>query len=151
MAELTRQQQKDYAKQLFLNEPGITQAEIAERVGVSKNTVCKWVNDGKWEEFKTSLLVEKDTQLAQLYRQLKQINDIVEGRDEGKRYPLPNEADTISKITKAIKSLETETNTAEKIATGKEFLSFIRKTTDLETSKLVARLFNDYLKSCING
>ena len=61
MADLTRQQQKDYAKQLFLNEPGITQAEIAQRVGVSKNTICKWVSEGRWEDLKTSMLVEKDT------------------------------------------------------------------------------------------
>lgn len=151
MAELTRQQQRDYAKQLFLNDPGITQAEIAERVGVSKNTVCKWVNEGKWEEMKTSMLVEKDAQLARLYRQLKQWNDTVELRPDGQRFLTSKEADAVLKITAAIKNLETETNTAEKMATGKEFLAFVRKTTDLETSKYVARLFNDYLKSCLNG
>jgi len=151
MSELTRQQQKDYAKQLYLNDHGITQAEIAERVGVSKNTVCKWVGDGKWEEMKVSMLVEKDTQLARLYRQLKQYNDTVELRPDGQRFFLSKEADAVLKITAAIKNLETETNTAEKMATGKEFLAFVRKTTDLETSKYVARLFNDYLKTCFNG
>lgn len=151
MADLTRQQQKDYAKQLFLNEPGITQTEIAQRVGVSKNTVCKWVNEGRWEDLKTSMLVEKDTQLARLYTQLRKWNDAVETRPDGEQYLLSKEADAVVKITAAIKNLETETNTAEKMSTGKEFLSFVRKTTDLETSKHVARLFNDYLKSCING
>lgn len=151
MTQLTRQQQKDYARQLFLNDPGITQTEISERVGVSKNTVCKWVNDGKWEELKTSMLIEKDAQLARLYRQLKQWNDTVEGRPDGQRFLQSKEADAVVKITAAIKNLETETNTAEKMATGKEFLAFVRKTSDLETSKFVARLFNDYLKSCLNG
>lgn len=151
MADLTRQQQKDYAKQLFLNEPGITQAEIAQRVGVSKNTICKWVNEGRWEDMKTSMLVEKDTQLARLYTQLRKWNDAVENRPDGEQYLLSKEADAVVKITAAIKNLETETNTAEKMSTGKEFLSFVRKTTDLETSKYVARLFNDYLKTCING
>ena len=151
MADLTRQQQKDYAKQLFLNEPGITQAEIAQRVGVSKNTICKWVSEGRWEDMKTSMLVEKDTQLARLYTQLRKWNDAVENRPDGEQYLLSKEAEAVVKITAAIKNLETETNTAEKMSTGKEFLSFVRKTTDLETSKYVARLFNDYLKTCING
>ena len=151
MADLTRQQQKDYAKQLFLNEPGITQAEIAQRVGVSKNTICKWVSEGRWEDMKTSMLVEKDTQLARLYTQLRKWNDAVENRPDGEQYLLSKEADAVVKITAAIKNLETETNTAEKMSTGKEFLSFVRKTTDPETSKYVARLFNDYLKTCING
>ena len=75
MAELTREQKKDYARQLYLNDSSITQAEIAERVGVSKVTVCKWVKEGKWEELQTSLLVGKDVQLARLYGQLKRLND----------------------------------------------------------------------------
>lgn len=151
MAELTRQQQKDYAKQLYLNEAGITQAEVADRVGVSKNTICKWAAEGRWEELKTSLLSGKDVQLSRLYRQLTQWNDNVERREDGQQFLLSKEADAVVKITAAIKNLETETNTAEKMATGREFLAFVRKTTDLDTSKYIARLFNDYLKTCING
>ena len=151
MAELTRQQQKDYAKQLYLNEAGITQAEVADRVGVSKNTICKWAAEGRWEELKTSLLSGKDVQLARLYKQLGQWNDNVERCEDGQQFLLSKEADAVVKITAAIKNLETETNTAEKMATGREFLAFVRKTTDIDTSKYIARLFNDYLKTCING
>lgn len=151
MAELTRQQQKDYAKQLYLNEAGITQAEVADRVGVSKNTICKWAAEGRWEELKTSLLSGKEVQLARLYKQLAQWNDNVERREDGQQFLLSKEADAVVKITAAIKNLETETNTAEKMATGREFLAFVRKTTDIDTSKYIARLFNDYLKTCING
>lgn len=149
MAELTREQKKDYARQLYLNDSSITQAEIAERVGVSKVTVCKWVKEGKWEELQISLLVGKDMQLARLYGQLKRLNDAIEGRDEGENFARSKEADAIVKITTAIKNLETETNIAEKMATGKEFLSFVRKTSGFDTSKEVARLFNAYIKSCL--
>ena len=58
------------------------------------------------------------------------------------------EGDTLMKITAAIRNLETETNTAEKMATGKEFLAFVRKTCGLEKSKEIARLFNAYIKTC---
>jgi len=149
MSGLTRDQKKDYAKQLYLSDSSITQAEIADRVGVSRVTLCKWVKDGKWEELQTSLLVEKDVQLARLYRQLKKWNDAVEDRPEGEQFLLSKEADAVVKITASIKNLESETNTAEKMATGKEFLSFVRKTSGFEISKEVAILFNAYIKSCI--
>lgn len=149
MAELTREQKKDYAKQLYLNDASITQAEIAERVGVSKVTICKWVKEGKWEDMQVSLLVEKDVQLARLYKQLKMWNDMVEKRPDGEQFLVSKEADAVVKITASIKNLETETNIAEKMATGKEFLSFVRKTSGFEFSKEVARIFNAYIKSCM--
>lgn len=149
MAELTKEQKKDYAKQLYLNDSSITQAEIAARVGVSKVTINKWIKDGKWEELQTSLLVEKDLQLARLYRQLKQYNDHAENRPDGERFLLSKEADAVVKITAAIRNLETETNIAEKVATGKEFLSFVRKVSGFEQSKEIAALFNAYIKSCM--
>lgn len=149
MAELTREQKKDYARQLYLNDSSITQAEIAEKVGVSKVTICKWVKEGKWEELQTSLLVGKEEQLARLYKQLKRLNDAIEERDEGKDFAGSKDADAILKITAAIRNLETETNIAEKMATGKEFLSFVRRTFGFDTSKEVARLFNAYIKSCL--
>lgn len=149
MAALTREQKRDFAKQLYLNDASITQAEIADRVGVSKATVCKWAKEGKWEEMQVSLLVEKEVQLARLYRQLKMWNDAIESRPEGEQFLVSKEADAVVKITAAIRNLETETNIAEKMATGKEFLSFVRKTSGFEMSKEVAKLFNNYLKSCM--
>lgn len=149
MAELTREQKKDFAKQLYLNDSSITQAEIAERVGVSKVTICKWVKEGKWEDMQVSLLVEKDVQLARLYKQLKMWNDRVEKRPDGEQFLVSKEADAVVKITASIKNLETETNIAEKMATGKEFLSFVRKTSGFEFSKEVAKIFNAYIKSCM--
>lgn len=149
MAELTKEQKKDYARQLYLNDSSITQAEIAEKVGVSKVTVCKWVKEGKWQELQTSLLVGKEEQLSRLYRQLKLLNDAIEDREEGKNFAGSKDADAILKITAAIRNLETETNIAEKMATGKEFLAFVRKTSGFDFSKEVAKLFNAYIKSCL--
>ena len=111
MTNLTIEQKKDYAKQLFLNDPGITQAEIAEKVGVSKVTICKWVKDGKWQELQASLLIGKEEQLARLYKQLRLLNDAIENKEDQK-FATSKEADAILKLTVAIKNLETETNIA---------------------------------------
>ena len=42
MAELTNEQKKAWAKTLYTRET-LTQAEIAERVGVSRVTVNNWI------------------------------------------------------------------------------------------------------------
>lgn len=42
MNTISRQQQKEFARTLYLRE-NLTQAEIAERVGVSRQTVIRWV------------------------------------------------------------------------------------------------------------
>lgn len=148
MANLTLEQKKDYARQLYLNDSSITQAEIAEKVGVSRVTLCKWVKDGKWQELQMSLLVGKEEQLARLYKQLRLLNDAIENK-ENQKFATSKEADAILKLTVAIKNLETEINIAEKMATGKEFLSFVRKTAGFDTSKEVAKLFDSFIKSCL--
>lgn len=148
MANLTLEQKKDYARQLYLNDSSITQAEIAEKVGVSKVTLCKWVKEGKWQELQMSLLVGKEEQLARLYKQLRLLNDAIENK-ENQKFATSKEADAILKLTVAIKNLETEINIAEKMATGKEFLSFVRKTAGFDTSKEVAKLFDSFIKSCL--
>ena len=45
---MTTGQRKEWAKLLFVKE-NLTQAEIAERVGVSRVTVNKWINAENWD------------------------------------------------------------------------------------------------------
>ena len=140
---------REFAKIIFLNEPHVTVAEIAERVGCSDKTIYKWKKEGKWEEMKTSLLMEKMAILAHYYRQLKEWNEYVDNKPEGERFLLSKESDAVVKITAAIKNLETDTNVADKIETGKEFLTFIRKIAEPSIVKEIAFLFDAYIKSLL--
>jgi len=142
-------QKKDFAKILYLNEPHITVAELAERVGVADVTIYKWKREGKWEELKTSLLTEKVAILAHYYRQLREWNNYVDNKPDGEKFLLSKESDAVVKITAAIKNLETETNVADKMETGKEFLTFIRKIAEPQIVTEVALLFDAYIKSLL--
>ena len=55
MAELTNEQKKAWAKTLYTRET-LTQAEIAERVGVSRVTVNNWIGKGNWEQDRKSVV-----------------------------------------------------------------------------------------------
>jgi len=149
MGDLTREQKKDFARNLYINNPGITQKEVAKRVGVSAQTICKWVESEKWEKLNKSLLLSKSETLSDLYDQLLEAKNAVKNREEGKRFMSSKEADAVLKITAAIKNLETETNVAEKTEVGKQFLAFVRKITDFEQSKQIASYFDMYIKSCM--
>lgn len=127
---LTNSEKKEYAKLLFTRE-SLTQKEIAQRVGTSENTISNWVNAGKWETLRRSLMVTKDEQLSQLYRQLELLNIDIEN---AKGYPDSAQADVISKLTKAISQLETETNIGQIMEVCKELISYIQQD-DLELAK----------------
>ena len=105
MAELTNEQKKAWAKTLYTRET-LTQAEIAERVGVSRVTVNNWIGKGNWEQLKASITITREEQLKNLYRQLAELNNAIMGKPEGERFPNAAEADTISKLSNAIKKLE---------------------------------------------
>jgi transposase len=76
---LKKQQEQEYAKSLFIGG-GLTQKEIAERVGVTEKTLIKWKDAGKWETLKKSLLTTKQTQLSELYDQLETLNHDIKTR-----------------------------------------------------------------------
>lgn len=145
MAELTNTQKKDWARTLYLKE-NLTQQEIADRVGVSRKTVNRWAGDGKWEEHKAGLTITREQQIANLYRQVAAINRTIEEKPEGERYATPGEADILSKLSSAIKKMETEAGVSDVISVLTGFINFIRKN-DLKKAKEITRLADAYIKT----
>jgi transcriptional regulator with XRE-family HTH domain len=144
MADLKIAQKKDWAKLLYTKE-NLTQAEIADRVGVTRVTVNKWINNEKWDLLKSSITIGKEAQLSSLYRQLNELNNAILTREDKARYAYPAEAQIISKLAEAIKKLETEAGVADIIGVGKRFIEFLRPI-DLEMAKEFTRLFDLFIK-----
>lgn len=107
MAELTSQQKKDYARTLYLKD-NLTQQEIADKVGVSRQTIIRWMAAEQWEKLKAGITLGREQQIANLHRQVMELNDLILSRPEGKRFATPAEADTLGKLAAAIKKMETE-------------------------------------------
>ncbi|WP_129616515.1 helix-turn-helix domain-containing protein [Bacteroides cellulosilyticus] len=145
MAELTNEQKKDWAKMLYTKET-LTQAEIAERVGVSRVTVNNWINKGNWEQLKTSVTMTREEQLKNQYRQLAELNEAISKKPIGQRYPNTAEADTISKITNAIKKMETEVGLSDIISVFTDLLKWLRAY-DPTQAKEITPLLDAYVKS----
>lgn len=144
MAELTNAQKKEWAKTLYLRE-NLTQQEIADRVGVSRVTVSNWVRAGKWEEQKAGLTLTRQEQVANLYRQVAEINRAISARAEGERFPNSKEADILGKLSAAIRNMEQETGIADIISVLTAFIAWLRPL-DLEKAKELTRLADAYIK-----
>ena len=144
MADLTNAQKKEWAKTLYLRE-NLTQQEIAERVGVSRVTVSNWVRAGKWEEQKAGLTLTRQEQVANLYRQVAEINRSISARAEGERFPNSKEADILGKLSAAIRNMEQEMAIADIISALTGFIEWLRPL-DLDKAKELTRLADAYIK-----
>ena len=145
MNTISRQQQKEFARTLYLRE-NLTQAEIAERVGVSRQTVIRWVGAEKWDELKASISMTAEEQIRNLQRQVIEINNSILNRESGNRYANAKEADTIVKLTTAINKLQTEAGIHEIVGVGAAFVDFMRPI-ELEKAQVFTRLFDAFIKA----
>lgn len=143
-ADLANAQKKEWAKTLYLRE-NLTQQEIADRVGVSRVTVSNWVRAGKWEEQKAGLTLTRQEQVANLYRQVAEINRAISARAEGERYPNSKEADILGKLSASIRNMEQETGIADIISVLTGFIEWLRPL-DLDKAKELTRLADAYIK-----
>ena len=149
MAKLTNSQKKEFAKTLYLKE-NLTQKEIAARVGISQQTMTRWVNAEKWELLKTSITLTRQEQISNMYRQVEEMNLYILTKEEGKRFPTASEADALGKLGAAIAKMETDVGLKDIIEVGSKFINWIRSV-DLEQAKDITALYdafiNDQLKS----
>ncbi len=140
---LTNEQKKDWGKLLYLQER-ITFQEIAARVGVSRVTVGKWAQAGRWEMLRAAVTGTREEQVRCLYMQLAQINRVIDQSQT--KYPTPPQADTIGKLTAAINKLEGDYGIADIISVSKRFLSWERNRNPERAAELSAD-FDEFIKS----
>ncbi len=121
-------QKKEWAKLLYLKSD-LNQKEIAEKVGVAEKTLSKWVNDEheNWELLKSSFIITREQELRRIYIQISELNTFISERPEGSRFATSKEADVLSKLASAAKSLEAETSISDTISVFREFSEFIKE------------------------
>lgn len=144
MAGLTNKQKKEWAYTEYVTN-NLSQKEVAAKVGVSANTMNKWVKQGNWDELRRQMLVTREKQLSRLYLQFDELTRAIEQRPEGERYANSKEADTQNKIAGTIRSLETEASVADIVEVSKRLLNYLRPINP-EKAIEVAGIFNDFIK-----
>lgn len=147
MAELTAKQKKEWAKTLFLKE-NLTIIEIADRVGTTRQTVSRWIKDGKWETLKTSLTLTREEQIAMLYRQVAEINKSISERADGERFASSKEADILGKLASAINKMESDVGIKDICEVGTKFIEWLRPV-DIDKAKDIAAIYDAFIKDSL--
>ncbi|AFL97375.1 transcriptional regulator [Ornithobacterium rhinotracheale] len=141
-----REQKKEYAKMLFLQEKNISIKELAERVGVAVNTASEWIKSEKWEGLKRNILLTRQEQLVQMQDELAEINAYIQSQEEGYRFADYKTAQIRNQLIKNIKDLETKALLPEMINALTQFLDFVR-VENLDDAQLLADYTDAFIKS----
>ncbi|SDE77765.1 helix-turn-helix domain-containing protein [Riemerella columbipharyngis] len=141
-----REQKKEYAKIIFLQEKNITIKDLAERVGVSVNTLSEWMKVEKWEGLKRNILLTRQEQLVQMQDELAELNAFIQRNEKGYRFADFKTAQIRNQLVKNIKDLETKALLPEIINALTQFLDFVR-TENLEDAQLLADYTDSFIKS----
>lgn len=142
---LKQDTKKKNAKALFITGQ-YQQKEIAELVGVTVQTISRWVNSEKWDVELASLTITKEKQLARYYAQINEINEAISERDKGQRYANSKEADTLNKLSAAAQKLESETGVRDIVDVSIGLLEWVRGF-DVKKAKELSDLFDGYIKT----
>lgn len=148
MARLSKEElnnKKYLAKIIYTTEKGVTQKEIAVRVGVSEKTISKWIKEEKWDNLIKNTVLTRQEQYAEMMNDLESLNAYIRSLEFG--VADSKLADVRRKLIKDIKDLESEKiGIAETISVLVEFLESVRKT-DHKDAILVADYCDAYIKS----
>lgn len=82
MGNMTSRQTRQWAMSMYIYE-NRTQEEIADAVGVSRQTIIRWAKADKWNEHKASLTMTRENQIKNLQQQIVEINNNILQREEG--------------------------------------------------------------------
>lgn len=124
-------------------ETAYTQQEIADRVGVNRRTIVRWAQE--WQPLKISYTQTREARIRSTMMQLNELDELIEGREEGKRYPSAKEADIRRKLTADLKDLEQDASIREVIDVSRSILNYIREL-NIEHAKMLSDYFDAYIK-----
>lgn len=144
MNKQTLKNKRELAKALYIKAEH-TQAEISEIVGVSRRTICKWIDKENWRELRSAQTITPQKIVSNLNKQLDEINEKILARPEGERFATPKESDSILKIATTIKKMQTDYGLAEVVSVAMSFVSWLKEIGEYEKGKEFSHYFNIFI------
>jgi transposase len=113
---------RNRAYELYMNTNS-NMGDIAEAVGVGKDTVSEWSKRYQWKLKKAANNITREKNVSMM---LVQINNLLEDiNTRANKWPTAPEADTITKMTNNIRALTGRTSLPDYFNVQTEFLKFI--------------------------
>lgn len=124
---------------------GLTQAEIAERSGLSRQTISASIKKEKWDILKAETAMTDGEMLQEVRQQINEVKQEINSRPPDKRKYTPADLDGLRKLYKTMKELRGEATVADMISFGEKFIAYVRPI-DLEFTKRFTDLYDAFIK-----
>ena len=141
-----REQQREHARLLYMQ--GEPQKSIAEKVGVSPQTVTKWVNDNNWEQARAAANITRPELVNKI---LNSINVLLEDLAND---PSPEKtaasADKLVKFAATVERLDKKTSVVDVIEVFMAFSKWLqyRMSFDPNVTPELLKTINHYHDLC---
>ncbi len=143
-----REDKKEFARVLFMT--GDSQNVIAEKTGMSAQTISKWVTEGGWAEQRAATNVTRPELVNKLLRTIDKMLDEVAQSDDPTT--INGLADKLAKFSATIEKLDKHTSVVDVIEVFMAFskwLQFQSQFDDAITPDLI-KTFNKYHNQYVN-
>lgn len=133
MGKIENEQKRELARMYYLQ--GEKQKEIADKIGVSRNTISAWIKEGKWDSFRAAKTI---TRKEIVQKMLCQIDEKLDSENWT--------ADEISKAAAAIEKLDKQTNVVTVIEVFTAYNTWLvgRMQVDKELTPELVKVMNRY-------
>ncbi len=141
---------KEFAQALYFNNT--PQTEIAEKVGVSRPTISKWINEGGWAERRAAKNISRPELANRLLKSISDLIDKVNNADDGKNTMTPAVVDQLSKMAAAVEKLDKKAGVVETIEVFIAFGKWLeyQRTIDPSLTPELVKTINEYQNKYIN-
>ena len=153
MANNKKDNSQELARVLYMS--GMAAEEIADKVGVVRQTVSRWINTLGWKEMRAACSVTRPELINKVLVSINNLLDRANGMGDDEA--AAGLGDKLIKLANAIEKLEKKTSVVDRVDTLIDFEGWLLKNRELypeltpEMTRLVNRLHGDYLNEQFNG
>ncbi|NCC88661.1 MAG: terminase [Clostridia bacterium] len=142
MAKKELENKKEFARILYMQ--GETQNAIAEKTGISKTSINKWVKEGSWEEKRAASNITRPELVNKLLVAINKLLDQVSNSDDPTQ--MATLSDKLAKFASAIEKLDKKANVVDAIEVFMAFSKWIqyRQSFDPDVTPELLKAINKY-------
>ena len=138
--------QKENAKTLYIKN-GLTAKEISGFLGISENTISKWVTGEGWSELRAANVASVEKIISRTLRQIDRIYQLAEDDDRAVTDP---EADKISKLSAGMRHLDKGIDPATRFSVLYDWLKFYKTINEAQAIE-ASKTMPEYVNQIINA
>jgi transposase-like protein len=119
-----KQEQIEAARELYLNN-NISQAEIAQQLGIGERTLSRWVSEGQWRKLKKAARYMPANIVDNFQAQIIEMQESIMSRPKGQRFATEHEAAIMSRLVLSVSRMKVEVSRSRSAQVLMNFIDLV--------------------------